>query len=104
MKNNEPSDSSHSIDKTGSLRIDHLPFPDPADSKVSVSYSIDSSSNVVLDVYDSGGIQIHHIENNGMGPGNHVIDLDVKDYPAGVCLFTLRAGREAVSGRLIKVK
>jgi hypothetical protein len=104
LKNIEPSDSVHSLERPSSLRIDRLPFPDPAESKLSLTYSIDSSYNVILDVYNSGGIQIYHYEDDEMVPGSHIIDLDVRDYPAGVCLFTLRAGKEAISGRFIKVK
>jgi hypothetical protein len=71
---------------------------------VSITYSIDSTYDVFLDIYNFGGIQIYHFERNGMVPGSHIIDLDVGDYPEGVCLFTLRAGREAISGKFVKVK
>jgi hypothetical protein len=104
LPNTEPSDSSHSLEQPHSLRIERLPFPDPADTKTSLTYSIDNPYNVVLDIYNSEGIQIYHFVNNEIEPGSHVIDLDVTNYPLGVCLFTLRAGKEAISGKFVKVK
>jgi hypothetical protein len=104
LQNIQPYDSSHSIEENQSLRIDRLPYPDPASTKVSIDYFIDSINNVILDVYNSEGNQIYHYEDNKIALGSHTIDLDVKDFPEGVCLFTLRAGREAFSGRFIKVK
>jgi hypothetical protein len=98
------SDSAFAINRKSSLRIDWLPFPNPSSTKVSMTYTIDSTYDVFLDVYNFGGIQINHLEEDGMIPGSHIIDLEVGDYPEGVCLFTLRAGREAISGKFVKVK
>jgi hypothetical protein len=97
-------DTSSSLDKKSSLSIERLPFPNPAYSKISMTYAIDSTYDVFLDIYNFGGVQIYHFEEDGMVPGSHVVDLDVGDYPEGVCLFTLRAGREAISGKFVKVK
>jgi hypothetical protein len=104
VQNTEPSDSIHLLEKPGSLKIEQLPYPDPADFNLSLTYSIESPNNVILDVYNSDGIQIYHHEDSGMAKGSHVIGLDVSGYPAGVCLFTLRAGKEAISGKFVKVK
>ena len=104
LENIEPSDSTHPIEKNQSLRIDRLPYPDPASTKVAIDYFIDSINNVILDVYNSDGNQIYHYEENRMPPGSHTIDLDVTAFPDGVCLFTIRAGREIISGRFIKVR
>jgi hypothetical protein len=98
------SDSAFVMERTSSLRIDLLPFPNPAISKISMTYSIDSTYDVFLDIYNFGGIQMYHYEEDGMNPGTHAINLDIGEYPEGVCLFTLRAGREAVSGKFVKVK
>ena len=103
MNNTKPSISIQPSAKPPALRIDRLPYPDPADTKLSLTYSIDNSNDVILDVYNSAGIQIYHHEDAGIGGGSHSIDLDVRDYPAGICLFTLRAGRESISGKFIKV-
>jgi hypothetical protein len=97
-------DTALSLEKKSSLRIDRLPFPNPAVSKISMTYSIDSTYDVFLDIYNFGGIQIYHFEEDGMVPGSHVIDLDIGAYPEGVCLFTLKAGREAISGKFVKAK
>jgi hypothetical protein len=102
ISNTKPANS-NSLAKPPSLRIDRSPYPDPADTKLSLTYFVGSSNNVILDVYNSAGIQIYHHEDAGMGAGSHSIDLDVTNYPSGVCLFTLRAGREAISGKFIKV-
>jgi hypothetical protein len=93
-----------SLDKKSSLRIEQLPFPNPVESKLTMIYAIDSAYDIFLDIYDFSGTQIYHYEVDGMGPGSHEIDLDVADYPEGVCLFTLRGGKEAISGKFIKVK
>jgi len=98
------SDTALSMGKKSPLRIDNLPFPNPASAKVSMTYSIDSTCDVFLDIYNFGGIQISHNKEDGVAPGSHSIDVDVSHLPEGVCLFTLRAGREAISGRFIKVK
>ena len=44
------SDTLISPDKKSSLRIERLPFPDPAFSKVSLTYALDSTYDVFLDV------------------------------------------------------
>jgi hypothetical protein len=94
----------NALDKKKALRIDEMPFPDPVAAKLTMIYSIDTTSDVSMDVYNLTGAQISHTQADRIASGSHSLDLDISTFPAGVCLFTLRAGREAISGRFIKVK
>jgi len=100
----QETDSLGVVERKSSLRLEQLPFPDPVESKLTMIYAIDSSFDVSLDIYNFSGNQISHYEEDGMIPGSHSIDLDVTSYPEGVFLFTLKAGRDAVSGKFIKAR
>ena len=100
----ENNDTLLTPEKKSSLRIEQLPFPDPVEAKLTMIYSIDSLYDVSLDVYNFSGVQVSHYEEDGMVPGPHSITLDVSSFPEGVLLFTIRAGKEAVSGKFIKGK
>jgi hypothetical protein len=94
-------DSLMTLPRQGSLRVDQFPYTDPVRSKITMTYVIDSTHNVLLDIYNLEGVRIYHDERTAMNAGLHSIDLDTKAYPEGVCLFTIRAGKEAVSGKFI---
>jgi hypothetical protein len=93
-----------SLDKKVTLHIEQLPFPGPVGSKLTMVYSNDKTYDISLDTYNFDGVQLSHNEVHGVEPGNHSIDLDVSSFPKGVCLFTLRGGKEALSGKFIKGK
>ena len=101
---NEICSSSDPVDKQLTITIKREPFPDPAESKVAMTYTINSTYDVIIDVYNSGGFQINHISEAGVVAGDHDTELNVSKYPEGVVLFTLRAGKGSVSGKFIKVK
>ena len=97
-------DSLMSLGKKSKLRIEQMPFPAPVVSRLVLVYSNDSTFDVSLDTYNLQGEQLSHNLLEKVSPGIHNLDLDVKSYPDGICLFTLRGGKEAISGKFIKSK
>lgn len=100
----EGDDSLMSLGKKSKLRIEQMPFPAPVGPRLILVYSNDSTFDVLLDTYNLQGDQLSHHVQEKVSPGIHSLDLDVKSYPDGICLFTLRGGNESISGKFIKAK
>ena len=97
-------DTTYSLLITSPLKINSFPFTDPPGSKLTITYTIDSIRDVSMDVYNLNGEQVSHFNQTKMSSGTHNFKLDITSFPDGVVLYTIRAGKEALSGKFVKVK
>jgi len=81
---------------------DSLPYPNPVITNMSINYTLDTLSVVMLDIYSLDGNRIYHTEQKGLSAGSHTLTVDVHTFPVGVCLYTLRAGTRFFSGKFLK--
>ena len=65
-------------------------FPNPTSDNSTISFSLESSNNVTIQVYDSRGQLIETvIENKPYDLGEHTLEHNTSNIPAGVYLYTI---------------
>jgi hypothetical protein len=75
--------------------------PNPAGFNTNIIYSVANNDNVALEVVDITGKVVFN-QNFGMkAAGDYVYDLNVSDFPEGMYFYTLTAGNEKITNKLI---
>ncbi len=78
--------------------------PNPFSGVTTIRYELLRSSSVALRVTDGEGREVRRIERGGQSAGEHAIRLDLSDLPSGVYYYTLQAGAELDTRRMVLVK
>ncbi len=81
----------------GSMTI----YPNPFIDNATVRYSLDRSSNVVLELYDVLARRVLSQDLGSQAPGTHEWAIPAHDLPAGVLFFRLRTERSSRMGMAI---
>ncbi|MBI3260120.1 MAG: T9SS type A sorting domain-containing protein, partial [Ignavibacteriae bacterium] len=68
--------------------------PNPANDKVSVTYSTQSNEKVLLQLCDNLGRVVRKVEVNGISSGNHTSTVETADLPAGKYTIILSSGNQ----------
>ena len=76
-------------------------FPNPVRGLASLSYSLKATSNVVFNVYDISGKVVKTMSTFSQSSGNHTINMDVSEFPAGTYLLRMDAGRNSESCKFV---
>jgi len=83
-----------SLDGTGTWL--GVATPNPATSKVNVSFSIAQDANVSISLYDVTGKSIMPIYNSMSGAGEHPLTFDVSNLPAGSYTIVFNSGNSTI--------
>ncbi len=84
-------------------------YPNPFNSSTTFSFQLHSSSNVILTIYGVNGEKLRTLKLYAQLPGQYQIcwngadELGV-DVGSGVYLYTLRVGKETVTGKSVLVR
>lgn len=77
-------------------------FPNPlASGNLNVSYTLETISEVNLEVYDLSGKLVVQKNEGYQSPGGYTIEMDLKDLPKGVYLFKMTTEKEVLSRRVV---
>lgn len=76
-------------------------YPNPAVDYVTVSYEISNPSNVSLQIYSMTGQLVKTVEAGHMAAGVHNMDLNVSDLSKGTYVYSLVAGSNRLTKRMI---
>jgi hypothetical protein len=84
-------------------------YPNPFNSKVVISYSLDMRDDVVLDIYDIRGTKIRSLFDGRQNPGHYEFQWDADDdggvsVASGLYLYRLMVGAQALSGKITLLK
>ena len=79
-------------------------FPNPVVSNTQISYQLQSSAFVTLNVFDFQGREITTLVNERQNPGNHSVQFNVSDLPNGVYFYRVEAGKYYDVKKLIVLK
>jgi len=80
------------------------PYPNPANSVVSVPFELKEPSDVTLKVYDMQGRQVYSLVESSYSQGSNEISIDVNGLGAGPYFYTLSSGTNSVVTRTFVVK
>lgn len=79
-------------------------YPSPASEKTSVRFNLDKPSFVEISVVDMTGKSVLSVRHNNLAAGEHAVELNVADLPAGSYLYTVRTSSSALASTLSIVK
>ena len=79
-------------------------YPNPSNGKTTVSFAVENDSEVAINVLDSFGNIVRHIDCGRQNSGNHEIDIDLSDLPEGMyfCGITTGDGKKEMVKVLIR--
>ena len=78
-------------------------YPNPFNSKTTITYSIEATSYVSLNIYDLLGRQVKRIVNETQAPGTYQVEINMGDLSSGLYMYRLELGGESHVKRMVKI-
>ncbi|MDR3611330.1 MAG: T9SS type A sorting domain-containing protein [Ignavibacteriaceae bacterium] len=96
----------------GSKELNALPkyftlsqnYPNPFNPTTAISYSLPSSSNVKLIIYNTLGQSIKTLESGYKTAGNYSINFNASALPSGIYFYKLEAGQCSQIKKMMLIK
>jgi len=85
------------IDRLGDISV----YPNPCSNAARLRYLIHDIGYLISDLYSIDGRMIREIIRQEVMPGEHEVEIDVSDLPAGVYFVWVQAGSEVAVRKLI---
>ncbi len=79
-------------------------YPNPFNPATTIPYSLATTANVELNVFDLLGRHVATLVNAVQGPGRYAVPFDASRLSSGVYVYTLRAGAFTESKQLVILK
>ena len=79
-------------------------YPNPFNPSTKISFSLPSSTNVSLKVFNTLGQEVSELVNENLQPGKYSVDFDASKLSSGVYFYTLRANDFVQSKKMILMK
>jgi len=76
-------------------------FPNPFNDKTNVSFYLNSSQNVTIDVYDAMGKKVSTIDSGLLTEGSQMLELDGSELTKGVYFIRMNINNELISKKII---
>jgi hypothetical protein len=88
-------------ENTVSLSQNH---PNPFSNTTSVRYTLNEATNVSFDLFDQTGRMVMSINRGVEAAGMQTIDIDANDLSNGIYFYTLTAGNQKATKKMVVVK
>lgn len=79
-------------------------YPNPFNPETTIRFSVPTSAQTRLDVYDVSGRLVQTLVNGAMTAGDHQVSWNAKDVPSGMYIYRLTAGNQTATGKMMFVK
>ncbi|MCP4583470.1 MAG: T9SS type A sorting domain-containing protein, partial [candidate division Zixibacteria bacterium] len=79
-------------------------YPNPFNSSTTFSYSLSSSSDVKLEIYNLLGENVTTLINSVQETGEHSITWDASEYSSGIYFYRLTTGDKSYTKRMVLLK
>jgi hypothetical protein len=76
-------------------------FPNPFNGTTDIAYNLTKTANVNVAVYNVAGAQIMNVAEGLKTAGNHKVQLDASNLPAGIYYYTFTADNYSVTKKMI---
>ncbi len=76
-------------------------FPNPASDHVEIAYSLSVAADVSVIISDYTGRIVSLLQNGFQTPGTYLLRFNSEDIPAGIYLYSIKAGDIVKSGKLL---
>ncbi len=79
-------------------------YPNPFNPNTTINYSIPEMSPVELSVYNVLGEKVAELVNHVQDAGRHSVSFDAAGLPSGTYLYTLKAGEQTTTRKMVLLK
>ncbi|NCP84492.1 MAG: T9SS type A sorting domain-containing protein, partial [Bacteroidetes bacterium] len=79
-------------------------YPNPFNPSTQIAFSINTSSQVKLDVFDILGKRVAALVNRKLAAGEHSIQFNAANLPSGVYLYRLTTPSGILSKKMLLIK
>jgi hypothetical protein len=79
-------------------------FPNPVSSTATIGFMLDKNVSVTLQVFNQSGQRVRLLLDKRMDAGNYNISINTKDLAAGTYFYTLMAGDQSFSKKMLLVR
>jgi len=79
-------------------------YPNPFNPTTNITYSIPTTSKVVIKIYNIAGREIETIENSVRSAGTYTITFDAKQLASGVYFYKLTANNHSAAKKFVLMK
>ncbi|MCD4744823.1 MAG: T9SS type A sorting domain-containing protein [Bacteroidales bacterium] len=87
-----------------SNKTDIKVYPNPVNNNANVSFSLETSTNVIINIYDLNGRIVKSINLNKKERGTHNIPLELNSLTRGTYLLQMIAGENTCSTKFVVIK
>jgi hypothetical protein len=77
-------------------------YPNPFFNETTIEFSLNTSSDVVVEIYNSQGRHISTLTNQAFDPGTHQLRWDGEGLAAGVYIIKMKVGDRIYTEKLVK--
>lgn len=79
-------------------------FPNPFNPQTTIKYSIPEPAFVILKIFDAAGSEVMTVTDSHHRAGNYYEDIDMTRLSSGIYIYTLYAGGETISRKMVLLK
>jgi hypothetical protein len=79
-------------------------YPNPVKTKTTFSFKVNTANHVVIDLTDTQGKKVKVITSKLFPPGDHAVESDLSEIPAGTYIYELRSGSFKQARKLVVEK
>lgn len=79
-------------------------YPNPFNPSTGISFSLPEPSRVKLTVYNSEGREVVTLVNGNIQAGSHKVDFNASSFSSGIYFYTLTAGENSQTRKMILIK
>ena len=79
-------------------------YPNPFNPNTKIRFSINTSGNVVISIYDNLGKEITTLINQYMSLGEYEVYFDGHEFPSGVYYYQIRIGQGSITKKMLLLK
>jgi hypothetical protein len=76
-------------------------YPNPFNKTTSLAFQLPVNSFATLKVFNNMGVEVNTLINKQLNAGSYTVPFDGSALPAGLYFYTLRYGKEKISGTML---
>lgn len=76
-------------------------FPNPCSTILSIEFDLETEDNVIITIYNMMGQPLDIIRNNYLGPGRHIIQVDLSSLNDGCYMYKFNSQRYSSCGKVV---
>jgi hypothetical protein len=79
-------------------------YPNPFNPTTRISFTLSEAGFVTLKVYDILGREVTTLFSKVMSAGKYEVDFDASQLPSGTYIYSINAGKQQISKKMLLIK